>query len=89
MQTATQGRRLGIQWTLITVLENLEYADNIGPLSSKHKDAQQKVERLSKTANTVGLNVNTMKAQVLRKNTRVNDPVMIDGRHLEDFEEFT
>ena len=28
------------------------------------------------------------RAQVLRKNTRVNGPVMIDGRQLEDVEEF-
>ena len=73
----------------MTVLEDLDYADNISLLSSKHQDAQQKAERLSKTANTIGLKVNTKTTQVLRKNTRVNDPVMIDGKHLEDVEDFT
>ena len=63
----------------MTVLGYLDYADNIGLLSSKHQDAQQKAGCLSKTANT----------QVLRKSTRVNDPVMIDGKDLEDVEEFT
>ena len=33
-----------------------------------------------KTASTIGLKVNTRKTQVLRKNTRVNNPVMIDGK---------
>ena len=89
MRTVTQGRCLGIRWTLMTVLEDLGYADDIGLLSSKRQDAQQKAERLSKTANTIGLKVNTKKTQVLRKSTRVNDPVMIGGKHLEDIEEFT
>ena len=89
LRTVTQGKRQGIQLALMTVLDDLDYADNIGPLSSKHQDAQHKVDHLSQTSNTIGLNVNTMKAQVLRKNTRVNDPVIIVGKHLEDVEEFT
>ena len=46
-------------------------------------------KKVSKTANTIGLKVSTKKTQVLRKNTRLNDPVMIDGKHLEDVEEFS
>ena len=46
-------------------------------------------ERLSKIANAIGLKVNTNKTQVLRKNTGVNFPVMIEEKHLEDVEEFT
>ena len=65
----------------MTVLEDL--------LSSKHQDAQQKAEHLNKTANTIGLNVNTKKTQVVRKDTRVNYPAMIGGKQLEDIEEFT
>ena len=74
MRTITQGRRQCIQWTLMTVLDNLDYADDIGLLSSKHQDAQQKSERLSKTASAICLEVNTMKIQGLRKNTSVNNP---------------
>ena len=87
MRTVTQGRHQGIRWILMTVLRDLHYADDISILSSKHQDDQQKAERLSKTANTIGLKVNTKKAQGPRKNTRVNDPVMIDGEHLEDVDE--
>ena len=72
----------------MTVLEGLDYADDIGLLPSRHQDAQQKAECLLKTANTIGLKVNTKKTQVLRKNTGVNDPIMIDGKHLEYVEEF-
>ena len=73
----------------MTVLEYLEYADDIGILSSKHQDAQQKAKRFIKAASTIGLKDNTKKIQVMRKNTRVNDSVMIDGKHLEDIGEFT
>ena len=41
----------------MAVLENLDYADDIGLLSSEHQGVQQKAERLSKAANTIGLKV--------------------------------
>ena len=72
----------------MTVLEDLGYVEHIGPPSSKHLDDQQKAERLCKTANTIDLKGNKKKIQVLKKNTRVNDPVLINGKHLEDVEEF-
>ena len=40
MSTVSQGRRLGIRWTLLTVLDDLDYADDIGLLSSKHHNAK-------------------------------------------------
>ena len=73
----------------MTVQEDLDHVDDIGLLSSKQQDAQQRAERLGKAANTIGLKVNTKRPKVQRKNTRVNYPVMIDGKHLEFVEEFT
>ena len=72
----------------MTVLEDLDYADDICLLSSKHQDAQQKSECLYKTSSNIGLKVSTRKTQVLRKNTRVNNPVMIGGKRLGDAEKF-
>ena len=69
MRAVTKGRCQGIQWTLMTVLVDLDYADDIGLPSSNHQDAQHKVERLSKTFNAIGLKVCTMKNQVIGKNT--------------------
>ena len=89
MQTVIQGRRHCIHWTLVTVLEDMDYADNFALLSGKHQDAQQKAERFSKTASTIGVKFVTKMTQVLRKNNRVKDPVMIDGKHVGDLEEFT
>ena len=71
----------------MTILEDLDHADNIGLLSSEHQDAQQNTKHLRKIA-TIGIKVNSKKTQVLRMITRVNNPVMIDGKHIEDVEEF-
>ena len=60
-RTVTNARRQGIHWTLMTVLEDLDYADDIGLLSCKHQDAQKSAKRPSKTASTIGLKVNTKK----------------------------
>ena len=73
----------------MTVLDYVDYADDIVLLSSRLQDAQQKAQRLSKIANATGLKVSTKKTQGQRKNTRVNDAVMIDGINLQDVEEFT
>lgn len=89
MRNVTEGRRQGIQWTLTTVLEDLDYADDLGLLSSRHQDIQQKTETLSEIANTIGLRVNTKKTQVMRKNARNTDPITVNGRQLENVEEFT
>ena len=77
------------QWTGSCELSPKEDAGGIRWTLIIVQDAQQKTEHLSETANTIGLKVNTKKPQVLRKNTRVIDPVMIDGKHLEYVEEFT
>ena len=70
MRTVIQGRRHGIQWTVMTVLEDPASVDDIGLPSNKQMDAQQKAERLSKTASSIGLNVNTKK-----KNENENENV--------------
>ena len=68
---------------------DLNYADDIGLQSCKHQDEKQKAEFISKTANTIGLKVNTKKTQVLRMNIRLNDPALIHEKHLEDADEFS
>ena len=70
------------------VLANLDYAEDIGFLPSKHQDAQQKAERLGITASTISLKVNTKMTQVLMKTSRINDAIMIDRKFLEDSEKF-
>ena len=43
MKTVTkQNKRAGIHWTLTSVLEDLDYADDISLLASKYTDIQEK-----------------------------------------------
>ncbi|KAK3517624.1 hypothetical protein QTP70_013436 [Hemibagrus guttatus] len=88
MRSVTEGQRRGIQWTLTTALEDLDYADDLGLLAHRHQDIQQKTEKLSEIASTIGLKVNNKKTQVLRKNVTSNTPIAIDGTPLEDVQEF-
>ena len=88
MRRVTQDKRQGIQWTMTSVLEDLDYADDLGLLSSRHQDIQRKTEDLSETASTIGLKLNAKKTQVLRKNAATNNPVTANGRQLEDVEDF-
>ena len=41
-----EGQNMGIQWTLTSSLEDLVFVDDINMLSSRHRDIQDKSERL-------------------------------------------
>jgi endonuclease/exonuclease/phosphatase family metal-dependent hydrolase len=89
MCRTTVGRRQGIQWTLTSMLDDLDYADDIGLLSSRNQDTQQKTQQLAESASAIGLKVNIGKTQVMRKNTRGGDPIIINDQPLEEVEEFS
>jgi len=42
MEDTIKDRRRGIRWTLTSVLEDLDYADDVALLSGKHTDMQEK-----------------------------------------------
>ena len=88
MRCSTQGKYQGIQWTLTSQLEDLDYADDIGLLSHRYQDAQLMTESLTQTDSTIGLKVNEKNTKVLRKNAITNNPVTVSGRPIEDVQEF-
>lgn len=45
-----KGKRQGLQWTLNSILQDLDYADDLGILSSINQNIKQKTELLSVTA---------------------------------------
>ncbi|KAH3846536.1 hypothetical protein DPMN_088838 [Dreissena polymorpha] len=55
MRRTTEGRRQGTQWTLTLLLDDLDYANDIGLLASRNQDIQQKTQQLALSANTIGL----------------------------------
>ena len=49
MRQTTQNARHGIQWTMFSQLEDLDYADDIALLSTNARHLQQKANVLMKT----------------------------------------
>ena len=68
-------------------MEDLDYADDVGLLSHRHQNIQQKIEHLSQAANTIGLRVNE-KTKVMRTNTTNNNLIRVNDKILEGVEEF-
>lgn len=89
MKNTTNGKRTGIRWKFINQLEDLDYADDIALLSSKHQHMQEKTERLCTHAESIGLRINTNKTKVLRINNKETNPITIKGRNVEDVDTFT
>ena len=80
MRYATQGKRQGLQWTLTSILEDLDYADDLGLLVSRYQDIQQKTEQLNSTVN-IGLKINTN-----RLRSCAWTPIQVNNKPLEDAE---
>ena len=86
-ETTKEGKR-GIRWTLMDVLEDLDFADDIVLLASRYVDIQDKTDAMAEKAKGIGLDVNIEKTKVLRMHTRVTQPVQLYGEDIEDVEEF-
>ena len=84
----TNNRRRGLRWKLTSVLEDLDYADDVALISSRFADLQEKTDRLVATAGIVGLKLNPRKTKTLRMNHRCTDYIRIEGEEVEDVESF-
>ena len=76
----------GIRWNFTTLLEDLEYADDIASLLS---NLQEKTFRLQNCAEYIGLNINKNKTKVLRINTRNKTAIKVNATEVENVDEFT
>ena len=74
----TADRPRGIQWTLLSQLEDLDFADDLALLSTNHNNMQAKTERLNNFARQVGLKINTSKTQVLCVNSTPTELLMMN-----------
>ena len=84
----TNDKRRGLRWKFISVLEDLDYADDVALISSRFADLQEKSDRLAATADIVGLKINLRKTKTLRMNHRCTDYIRIEGEEVEDVESF-
>ena len=89
LSRATEDKRRGIRWTLSTVLEDLDYANDIALLSHSFHDIQEKTDSLNRFARQVGLQVNPIKTEVLPVNNLAPLPIKIGQLHLKTTQQFT
>ena len=91
IEISKNGNR-GIRWTLTSILEDLDYADDIGLVSNRHKDMQEKMDKLTTTAPQIGLKLNTAKTKLMRINNKTDNPIIINNINnsdaLEDVQDF-
>ena len=89
MRLATNQKRNGIQWTLWTQLDDLDFADDVALLSHNHQQMQAKTSDLYNTSVQIGLKINKQKTKILRINAGTDEPVTIEGEELGEAECFT
>ena len=87
MRKTTNDTHLGIKWK-DKVLEDLDFADDIALLSSTHKDAQEKTNRLQMVADQTGLQINSAKTKILDLTSKPDD-IKLNDQALEKVNNFT
>ena len=89
MRTTTEQRKNGIQWTLWTQLDDLDFADDLALLSHNHQQMQAKTNILAETSSEVGLNIHEGKTKSMRVNTTSTQPIILGDSRIEEVESFT
>ena len=87
MRQATSDRVRGIRWTLLSTLEDLDFADDVALLSHTHHHMQDKTTRLSMSAQQVGLKVSQKKTEVMMLNVLNPSTIKVNGEDLPTSEE--
>jgi len=88
MKTTTTDRNNGIQWTLATQLDDLDFADDLALLSHSQKQMQEKTTHLETTSAGTGLNINKKKTELLKINTASSTPVTVNGEPIKEVDSF-
>ena len=76
----TEGRRREIRWSVTSVLEDLDYGDDIVLLSHSASDMPDKTDRLNIFAQQVGLNISTRKTEATAVSSTTPVPITV-GQH--------
>ena len=88
MQTTTTGRNNGIQWTLWTQLDDLDFANDLALLSHNRSQMQHKTTVLETISARTGLKSNGKKAELMKMNTTANALVTVGGEPIREMESF-
>ena len=88
MKTTTAGKNNGIQWTLWTQLDDLDFADDIALLSHNKRQMQDKTTLLAATSAGIGLQINQEKTELMKMNTTAQGPVTVGGQAIKEVDSF-
>ena len=83
MKESTKGKRNGIQWTLWSQLDDLDFADDLALLSHNHQQMQSKTSNLSQISGSIGLKIHPGKSKILKINTSKEVQITVDNKPLE------
>ena len=75
---------MGSSWSQ---LEDLDFADDLALLS--HSQMHEKTELLNTVLTQLGLNINRSKTNIMKANTKNNNPITMNGEPLEETDSFT
>ena len=89
MKESTTNKRNGIQWTLWTQLDDLDFADDLALLSHTHGQMQDKTDTVDDISASIGLNIHRGKSKVLKINSASTAPITLRGQPLEEVQSFT
>ena len=89
MKRTVEGSSNGIRWSFTKKLDDLDFADDIALISSTMKQCQDKVNKLKKAAQQVGLKINVGKTKTMRFNPRSQAPIKIGTDEIEEVDQFT
>ena len=89
MKSATTGKKNGIQWTMWKQLDDLDFADDIPLLSHSHQQMKEKIEDVWRISRQTGLNLHKGKTKLLKSNTTMMEPLLLESETIEEVESFT
>ena len=84
----TNNQKRGIWWNFTTILEDLDYADDLVLISSRYEDMKSKSERLYNVAAATGMKINFKKTKTLRMNCKNQETLKLEGEEIEDVDNF-
>ena len=88
MRKTTANKNYGIQWTLTSQLNDLDFADDIALVSHNRTQMQQKTKLMASTASSAGLYINTEKTKTLRINTVCQESILVNDKQIENVDNF-
>ena len=88
MKEITPGRRNGIRWTLLTQLNDLDFADDIALLPHTQQHMQDKTSALKELSLRIGLMIHPAKSKILKVETQLGGQVNVNGHVLENVDSF-